>query len=152
MLSPGADVSLPVVGHFLHIFAVTVWVLLDGHLVLLRSLGESFVHVPVGTQMIAPDGLLDLVLLCNTIFVLAIQIAAPVTAALLLTNVILGVLARTAPQMNLLMASFPLTISLGVLVIMASLPFLATFIARWSHGVPELIVQAQQALLGAFKE
>jgi flagellar biosynthetic protein FliR len=63
--------------------------------------------------------------LCSGMFVLALQIGAPVLAINLFVSVGLGVVARTVPQINVLIVSFPLTIGVGLLAMGLSLPFVA---------------------------
>ena len=63
-------------------------------------------------------------------FVIAIQVGAPVVAALLLTTVALGLIARTVPQMNIFIVAMPVKILVGLLFLGLSLPFLATFLSK----------------------
>jgi flagellar biosynthetic protein FliR len=67
-------------------------------------------------------------------FVLALKIAAPIVIALFLSNLCLGIVARTVPQVNILMIGFPINITIGLiffsLVIVNLLPFLKTFMER----------------------
>ena len=60
----------------------------------------------------------------STIFGLALHMALPVIAALLVTNVALGVMTRAAPQLNLFSIGFPITIAVGLVILVASLPVL----------------------------
>ena len=58
------------------------------------------------------------------LFVLGLQMAAPVMLSLLLTEVVLGLVGRSAPQMNLLMLGFPVKLAVGVTMLGISLPYL----------------------------
>jgi flagellar biosynthetic protein FliR len=69
------------------------------------------------------------------VLVAAISVAAPVIAAMLLTNLGLGILARTLPQMNVFMVAFPLQITVGLLGVGLTLPLLTWWMG---HGVGEL--------------
>jgi flagellar biosynthetic protein FliR len=94
---------------FLLLFLAT-----DGHHMLLQIAHISFDMFPVGEM---PDVamLVDgLVRASTTMLRYALRLAAPVLAGFLLLSVVLGVLARIAPEMNILMIGFPLRIALGL--------------------------------------
>jgi flagellar biosynthetic protein FliR len=61
-------------------------------------------------------------------FVITIKVGAPVIAALLLTSVAFGLIARTVPQMNVFLVAMPLKIFIGLLFIGFSLPYLSSFL------------------------
>jgi flagellar biosynthetic protein FliR len=61
-------------------------------------------------------------------FVITIKVGAPVIAALLLTSVAFGLIARTVPQMNVFLVAMPLKIFIGLLFIGLSLPYLSSFL------------------------
>jgi len=107
-----------------------VWILtlavlaVNGHLVILEALAESFVTLPVAAMSFHNDGFWHLALWGAKIFSAGLQLSLPIVAALLMTNVALGILTRAAPQLNLFGIGFPITLGVGFLVLMVSLPFL----------------------------
>jgi flagellar biosynthetic protein FliR len=84
-----------------------------------------------------------LVGLLSTAFVVAVQIAAPVMAALLLANVGMGIVARLVPQMNVFILSFPVTIGVGMIMLAGTLPYytglLRGLFGQLSHSMRILI-------------
>ncbi len=94
----------------------------NGPLMMIAGVSESFHAMPIAGSA----GLLDdwkmLVMAGGTIFGLALHMALPVIAALLVTNVALGVMTRAAPQLNLFSIGFPITIAVGLVVLAGSLP------------------------------
>lgn len=112
-------------------FAVTVLLAVDGHLVMLDALAASAREIPVGTALDVERGLAALLSTGGSLFVLGLRFAAPVIASSLIGNVALAVLTRAAPQLNVLSLAFPLQIALGLVALVASLTFLATFVTNW---------------------
>ncbi len=77
--------------------------------------------MPVGDFTFNNDALMFILTTFIKIFVIAIQITAPVFIALMITNVIMGILARLVPQMNIMVIGFPVKITIGVLMLIASM-------------------------------
>ncbi len=124
-IDPQNSEQAPLVGSFLSIVLMLVFLALNGHLLLLAALVDSFHAFPL-----APDGMrgLDLMRLVRAgadLFAFGLQIALPVIATMLLTNLTLGMLARTSPQLNLLAVGFAVTLSVGLLMLLLGLPLLA---------------------------
>ena len=107
----GAQVS--VTSHLLYMVSLLVFLVLDGHLHLLRALADSFALIPPGGLRIGGQLTGDILSLSGTMFSLAVQIAAPVIAALFMVELALALMGRAAPQMNLLTLGFPAKIAVG---------------------------------------
>jgi len=114
------------ISQFLVMLATLMFLTVNGHLVLLAALAESFVSLPISASPISGGGFQQLAAWGGEIFRSGLQIALPVIAALLLTNVALGILTRAAPQLNIFGIGFPVTLGVGLLVIGMVLPYLAT--------------------------
>ncbi|MGZ8469637.1 MAG: flagellar biosynthetic protein FliR [Gemmatirosa sp.] len=121
-----------VIAQLCQMFAVTVLLALDGHLVMLDALAESLHAIPVGTSVNVREGLAALVANGAHLFVLGLRFAAPVIAASLIGNVALGLLTRVAPQLNILTIAFPLQIVVGLSATVATLAFIATWMTGWT--------------------
>jgi flagellar biosynthetic protein FliR len=100
------------------------------HLLLLVALTESFTTLPIAADALnlgtGSASFRALVLWSGIIFSTGLQLALPVVAALLVTNIALGILTRAAPQLNLFGIGFPVTLGVGFLMIQLTLPYLAT--------------------------
>jgi len=96
----------------------------NGHHLLLKALGDSFSAVPLG----AGPGICALALThaASGLIATAIQIAAPVVAAVMLSDLSLGLLTRAAPQMNLLAIGFPIKLAVGLWATLLALPLLVS--------------------------
>ena len=114
------------ISQFLVMLATLMFLTINGHLVLLAALAESFVSLPISASPISGGGFQQLAAWGGEIFRTGLQIALPVVAALLLTNVALGILTRAAPQLNIFGIGFPVTLGVGLLAISMVLPYLST--------------------------
>lgn len=112
LLDPFSDVPISVMGQFKLLLATVVYLLLNGHHLLIAALGDSFRAAPVaGAAAQVADGMvLDL-------FRMAVQIAAPALVTLFLVTIALAFMARAVPEMNLFTLSFPVRLGVGLLVV-----------------------------------
>jgi flagellar biosynthetic protein FliR len=114
------------ISQFLALLATMVFLSVDGHLVLLSVLAESFISLPISASPINGGGFMQLANWVGIIFSSGLHLALPIVAALLITNVALGILTRAAPQLNLFGIGFPITLGVGLAVIGMTMPYLAT--------------------------
>ncbi|MCL6648242.1 MAG: flagellar biosynthetic protein FliR [Chloroflexi bacterium] len=111
---------------FYTLFATMVFLTLSGHHWLIAALRRTVELIPLVGMNLAPEPATGrLLVLAAELWMVAFQIALPVTGALLLTDVALGVLARAAPQMNVFALSLPLKVIVGVVVALVTLPAFA---------------------------
>jgi flagellar biosynthetic protein FliR len=132
---PTSQSSSVVVAQFQFIVATLLFFALDGHHRAIEALAVSFSRVPLLEAQLSGGVMTLIVTVTAGVLVAAISVAAPVIAAMLLTNLGLGILARTLPQMNVFMVAFPLQITVGLLGVGLTLPLLTWWMG---HGVGEL--------------
>ncbi|GJI90516.1 MULTISPECIES: flagellar biosynthetic protein FliR [Duganella] len=114
------------ISQFLSLVATMAFLAVNAHLVLLSALVESFSTLPVSAAPVYGGGFKQLADWGGRIFSTGVQLSLPIVAALLITNVALGILTRAAPQLNLFGIGFPITLGVGLLVIAMTLPYLVT--------------------------
>jgi flagellar biosynthetic protein FliR len=114
------------IGQFLALVATMVFLAVNAHLVLVEALVESFFTLPISATPMSLAAPLEMVRWGGRIFSAGLQIAMPIIAALLITNIALAILTRAAPQLNLFGIGFPITLGAGFLVISLTLPYLNT--------------------------
>jgi len=112
------------VGQFLALVATMAFLAVNAHLVLLAALAESFHAMPIAATPFSGNGPLELARWGGRIFSSGLQLALPVIAALLITNVALGILTRAAPQLNIFGIGFPVTLGVGFLTLSLAMPYL----------------------------
>ncbi|MBV9880919.1 MAG: flagellar biosynthetic protein FliR [Gemmatirosa sp.] len=142
LLDPLTGGSSSALAQFGQLFAVTVLLAVNGHLVMLDAIAESARALPVGHVVDVQAGLGALLAEASTLFVLGLRFAAPVIGASMIGNVALAVLSRAAPQLNVLTVAFPLQIGIGLVAIVASLAFIATWMTGWGTALQGTIEHA----------
>jgi flagellar biosynthetic protein FliR len=124
--NPDTNESENVVSNFMSMLVLLMFLAIDGHLMLLSALVESFRLFPAGAPGPSPIEPLMLVRAASDIFAIALTICLPILAVMLLVNVVLGVMARVAPQLNLFAVGFPMTVLAGLAALVLFLPTLET--------------------------
>ena len=140
---PQTAAQTPVVSELLGMLALLVFLSIDGHLMVLATLVKSFTLLPVGMWTISEASWLNIANAGGVIFSSGVMLALPALVALLITNIALGVLGRVAPQLNLIVIGFPVTILLG---------FVALYVGMSHLGGPlrQLFEHGLQSMLGFF--
>jgi flagellar biosynthetic protein FliR len=133
-------------GRWMWIVGMTLFLALNGHHHLLRALGESLQLAPPGSGFPIAGITEAIVHLGGDSFVTALRIGAPAIGILLLTAVALGILARTVPQMNVFVVGFPVKIAAGITALALSLPYLLD-VARREVG--ELVHRLSALVMAA---
>jgi len=114
-----------VVAQFLGIIAALAFLSMNGHLYMLSALVDSFQAFPISTQLPSASAMHTLALWGGSIFSNSLRLALPLIGALLITNLALGILTRSAPQLNIFAIGFPITLVVGFATLMLTLPYLA---------------------------
>ncbi|HLI58318.1 MAG TPA: flagellar biosynthetic protein FliR [Solirubrobacteraceae bacterium] len=125
------------------IVGLALFVAIGGDAWMLRGIEHTFVLVPLTGAPHISSLAAGVDLAAGTIFVSALELAAPALVALLVTDVAFGLVSRVVPQLNIFSVGFPLKIGVALLVVAASLPFLGGFL---NSQVGTAVAQAVQAL------
>lgn len=135
LYDPINGAQTPVVAQFMMLTTALILFAFNGHHLVIGALAESFVSVPVGATLAAP-GFAALAGWGGAIFATGLHIALPVTAALLATNLAIGMMTRAAPQLNIFAVGFPLTLGVGLLVLYFTVIYLPARIEQlWGEAV-----------------
>ena len=121
-VDPQNGVQVPVLSQLYVIFATLLFLGVNGHLLMIEILVNSFALLPVGLSVVRPELALELVLWGSQMFLGALVMALPALTALLLINLAFGVITRAAPQLNIFAVGFPVTILAGFVFVFLTLP------------------------------
>jgi flagellar biosynthetic protein FliR len=121
LLDAQRGVSVPVLSQMFVMLATLTFLALDGHLAFIETLASSFTTFPIGSG-IGRDGAWQLVAFASTVFAGALQVALPAAVSLIVVNLALGVMSRAAPTLNLFAVGFPVTMALGFVILLWTLP------------------------------
>jgi len=123
VIDPATSDRYTIVAQMLNLLALFTFLEMDGHLMAVSLLAKSFEWLPPFSAAVSCEIFHDLVVGGGKeMFRLALKIGWPISLALLLVYLSMGLLVRVAPQMNMLMVGFPITISVGLVVIMFGVP------------------------------
>lgn len=123
----------------LALLATLVFLSINGHLMLLAVLADSFTTLPITAAPITAEGFHYLALSGAHIFSTGLQLSLPILVALLITNIALGVLTRAAPQLNLFGIGFPITMVAGFILVALCLPYMLAPLQHFMMEALELI-------------
>ena len=140
LINPMNGESAAVMSRFYSLVGTMIFLVIGGDGWTIKGLGRSFELVPLTEAPRISSIVGGVEQVFSTIFTAALEIAAPVVIALLITDVAFGVVSRVVPQMNIFAVGFPTKVTISLLVVSASLPF----VANWIDG--QLTVSVSAAL------
>ncbi len=146
VFDPSSQRQLALISQFQNVFAILIFLAIDGHHIFFQLAVESYKILPPGVFNISGEAIPYLLKLSSRIFFLGIQFSAPILAILLLSGLILGILARVFPQLNVFLLSFPLNIGISFTVIGLTLPLVAILLRREFDNLGERIYTMLQLL------
>lgn len=107
---------MAVISQVFTMLVTLLFLAMNGHLVVIEVLAESFTTLPVGQSLVAAD-FLTLVQRFSWVLAASLLIGLPAVTALLIVNLSFGVMMRAAPQLNIFSIGFPLTLVFGLFIL-----------------------------------
>ncbi len=126
VLDPQSQSRSTLIGQMKYMVAILIFLAVDGHHLLIGSLVHSYTLVPLAQVVLEPTVALFILKSFVGIFALAFKIAAPIIAVLVISDVALGLVARTVPQIHVFILGFPLKAGLGMFTVALILPLFAS--------------------------
>ena len=137
---PQSASQTPVISEFIGMLALLVFMAINGHLMVIAALSQSFTVLPITGGGAASTSWLNIAQAGGNIFSSGVLLALPVVVALLITNIALGILGRVAPQLNLMAIGFPVTIILGFSALLVSMSYLSVPMQRmFEYGLQSML-------------
>ena len=121
-LDPIAGGQVPILGQFMGLLGMLIFLAIDGHHMMFEALVASFQLVPPMHVHFSGFLVESVLKLGVGMFVLALKVGAPVMTAVFIVTLGMGILGRTIPQLNVMLNNVPITIGVGLLVLGLSLP------------------------------
>lgn len=139
ILDPLTGEEAQPLGSLLEMMFIIMLLSANGHHVFLLTLSKSYDAFPAGSIPTIPVLTAGIVSAGSAMLIAGLKLAAPMLAASMLLMVVLAVLARTVPEMNILFISLPLRVGLGLLMVVAFLPFISMFVAEFAELMGKLV-------------
>ncbi len=141
MVDPQNGVQVPVIGQYYVVLATLLFLAMNGHLALIGILADSFQSLPIGGGGLGREYYREIAHWGTRLFASGLLVALPAVTAILLVNLAFGVVSRAAPQLNIFGVGFPVTLTLGFIVILVTLPGL---FPQMSNMITDALVSVQQ--------
>lgn len=146
IIDPMTNTQISVMGQYYFMLATLVFLAVSGHHMLLRAVTDSFNLIPLGQAHFSPELGKEMMHLFSQVFFIAFRVGAPVIGALFITNMALGVVARTVPQMNVFIVGMPLNLAVGFLVTAAAMSFFIFILQGLFNGMSHDMALLMQAM------
>ena len=125
VFDPMTSTQVSIIAQFQYLLAMLIFLAVDGHHIFLYAIAESYKIVPLLDFHFSGALTQAVVELSKGIFIVAMKVGATVITALLMISIGFGLIARTVPQINILIVGFPLKIAIGLIGIGLGLPSFA---------------------------
>ncbi len=135
LIDPMNGTSTTVISQIFLVLSNLVFFLLNGHLVLIKTLADSFIQLPFNRSFFSPDVYLSFANSINWVFEAGLLIALPAVIALLVVNVAMGVISKVTPQFNVFSVGFPFTMIFGLIVLWVCLTLYVPIFERSMQDV-----------------
>jgi len=129
VIDPQSEVEAPAFSSFHNYIAILFFLLLNGHHWFFLAVNESFGYLPAGGGQIRGPLVAHMIHLSSQVLSVGLKIAAPVVAVMIVTDIVLGVIGRAAPQVNVLIQGMPLRVLVGLSCLSISFYFLPRFLS-----------------------
>ena len=140
VIDPQSGVQVSIFANMAYFVAITLFLLLNGHHILLNAVRASFDIINVGSLGLNVGMLKKMINISGDMFVIAVKIGAPPIAALLFTSAAFGLIVKLIPQMNILIVAFPVKICVGLFFLGVSFNVLLGFMERYLEGLGPLLI------------
>ena len=140
VLDPQSGAQVSIFANTAYLVAIVLFLLLNGHHILLNALRDSFDIINVGSLSLNVGMLKKMTKISGDMFGIAVKIGAPPIAALLFTNVAFGLITKLMPQMNIMIVAFPVQICVGLFFFGISLNVLLRFMERYIEGLAPMLI------------
>ena len=117
VLDPITNIQVPLTSNFYYTYIILIFLLINGHHMIIRALFYSYEVIPLGQLTFSSNVISELGSIMGEMFGIALKISAPIIAAVFIADVVLGVLSKTVPEMNVFMLGMPIKVMLGFAII-----------------------------------
>ncbi len=127
MIDPASGASSPALGQLLSILGTFLFLSMGGHLMLAAIVFESYRALPPGQGWLGAESVRGLAMFGGTVFAAGLAIALPVGFALILVQIVMGMLSRSAPALNLFAVGLPASLFVGVVALFVAMPAMGDY-------------------------
>lgn len=126
VMDPMSNIQVPVTANVYFIISMLIFLSINGHHMLIKALFDSFATLPLGTAEFSPELTGNYIGLFSSVFSTGFKIAAPIVATILIADIVMGVISKMVPQMNIFVIGMPLKLIVGILILVITIPMFVT--------------------------
>ena len=138
VLDPNSKSNTSITGNLLHFIAMIIFFSINGHHMLIKSLIESFILVPLGHTIVSGESMMALIEVITKFFVIGLKIAIPIVLIIIITDLCMGLISRAVPQINVMVLGMPVKILVGLVSITIALPIIIKIFISGISSLPEI--------------
>jgi flagellar biosynthetic protein FliR len=135
VIDPISNIQVSITSTFYFIMCMLIFLLCKGHHILIRALFSSYEYIPLGQAVFGPELQSRVLEVFGGIFIIAFKIAAPILSAILITDVALGIISKTVPQLHVFVVGMPLKIMIGLTVLVITMPLFISIVETLIRGM-----------------
>lgn len=147
LFDPVNGAQTPVLAQFMVLLTILILFASNGHHLVVAAVVDSFQQVPVSAEPMSSKGFYSILHWSASMFSTGLQIALPVTAAVLASNLAIGMMSRAAPQLNIFAVGFPLTLAAGFFVLYMAIGYFPALIEQAWAGALQAMAAATQGFV-----
>jgi flagellar biosynthetic protein FliR len=122
VLDPITNAQVPVTSNFYYTVTMLIFLMSNGHHLVIRALYQSYTLVPLGQATFNATLMNNGLRVFGDIFIIALKISAPIIAAIFIADIALGIISKTVPQLNIFIVGMPLKIAMGLIILAITVP------------------------------
>lgn len=131
-----SETQVPLMGNFIYILTILIFMLMNGHYIIFTMLAKSVDIIPIGKVVFDLSGMSQvLTKMVSDMFTLGFRISVPIILTTILTDLVLGIISRTIPQLNVFMIGMPAKIFVGIFTLIIMLPMYLAIIDFLFNGM-----------------
>jgi flagellar biosynthetic protein FliR/FlhB len=144
MFDPTSNGNVTLLENLLYWFSIVIFFIVDGHHMLIKALMESFKVIKLGNFLLSQNSINLIISAFIEYFGIALKIAIPIVLIIFITDLTMGLIARTVPQLNIMILGLPIKILVGLAAFSFALPIFLRMIENSFYGI-------QDAFTGLYK-
>jgi len=139
MFDPISNENVTLLGRLLYWFSMVMFFVVDGHHMLIRAIIDSFSVINIGKFILSQQSSMMMVKIFTEFFTLGLKIAIPIILIIIITDLSMGLVSRTVPQLNVMILGMPIKILVGLSCFALVLPVVMKLIVNSFYTIPDII-------------
>ncbi len=139
MFDPISNENVTLLGRLLYWVSMVMFFVVDGHHMLIRAIIDSFNTVNIGKFILSQQSAMMMVKIFIEFFTLGLKIAVPIILIIIITDLSMGLVSRTVPQLNVMILGMPIKILVGLSCFALVLPAVIKLIVNSFYTIPDII-------------